>query len=263
MKVNQYPASSGLQWLREGVRLVRRQPLGLPAMMVIYLLILVGPLLVPLIGIGIAGVLAPFASLGWLAVCRDAAAGRPPTPSAYAQAFRDGRGRVPLLRLGFVNAALVIIVAILALMLTPAPQTTEAPQSLQDIPIDGLVIQLLLYAPVAAVMWFAPPLAGWHGMSPAKAMFGSAVACWRNLGPLLIFAVAAGVLVVSVSVLAAMALSSFGISREWGSMLLAPLVLVLAAIVQASFYPMYRAVFETEPPEQPSGSDLEPGERQQ
>jgi hypothetical protein len=28
--------------------------------------------------------------------------------------------------------------------------------------------------------WYAPVLAGWHGLSPAKALFFSFVACLRN-----------------------------------------------------------------------------------
>lgn len=246
MRINSLPASAGVLWLRDGMRLVGRQPLGLPAMVVVYLTMLLAPALLPIIGIAISGVLAPFASVGLLAVCRDVAEGRMPMPTAFAQPFKPGPGRIHLLRLGIINAILLLAVATLAALLAPAPPSGEAPQSLQDIPLDALLLQLLLYLPVMALMWFAPVLAGWHAVPPAKAMFGSVVACWRNLGPMLIFGVAAGALTLGVSVVAVMLLSALVNSRELLSILIAPIGLALMSIVQASLYPMYRGVFAEE-----------------
>jgi len=61
---------------------------------------------------------------------------------------------------------------------------------------------------------------------------------------MLIFGVAATVLTLGVSVVAAMLLTSLTSSRELLSILMAPLALVLMTIVQGSLYPMYRAVFD-------------------
>ncbi len=243
MQINTLPASAGLRWLREGMRLFGRQPIGLPAMVVLYLLMLLAPALLPIVGIAISGVLAPFASVGLLTACRDVAEGRMPTPLAFAQPFRPTPAREQMLRLGIINAILLLIVATLAALFVPEPANGEAPQSLQELPLSSLLVQFALYLPVMAMMWFAPVLAGWHAIAPAKAMFGSVVACWRNVGPLLIFAVAAGVLTLGVSVAAVMLLSSLISSRELLSMLMAPLALILMTIVQASLYPMYRSVF--------------------
>lgn len=246
MQINSLPASAGLAWLRDGMRLFGRQPIGLPAMVVVYLMMLLAPALLPIIGIAISGVLAPFASVGLLAACRDVANGKMPTPMAFAEPFREGKARLQVLRLGIVNSILLLTVATLAALLTPAPPAVVEPQSLEALPLDALLLQLALYAPVMVLMWFAPVLAGWHTMTPAKAMFGSVVACWRNIGALLIFGVAAGVFTLLVSVAAVMLLTSLFTSRELLSMLIAPLALVLMSIVQASLYPMYRSVFGVE-----------------
>ena len=243
MLINSLPASAGLAWLRDGVRLVGRQPVGLPAMVVVYLMMLIVPALLPIVGIAISGVLAPFASVGLLTVCRDVSEGRMALPTAFAQPFRPSPARLQLLRLGIVNAILLLAVATLAALLAPESPDGDMPQSLQDIPTSALLTQLALYLPVMALMWFAPALAGWHAIAPAKAMFGSAVACWRNVGAMLIYGVAAGALTLGVSVAAVMLLTSFIESRELLSMLMAPLALILMSIVQASLYPMYRAVF--------------------
>ena len=243
MQINILPARAGITWLREGMRLFGRQPIGLPAMVVLYLMMLIVPALLPVVGIAISGVLAPFASVGLLGACRDVADGKMPTPLAFAQPFRPAPARTLLLRLGIVNAILLLLVATLAMLLVPEPPGGEAPQSLQEVPLQSLLVQLLLYLPVMALMWFAPALTGWHGIAPAKSMFGSVVACWRNMGPMLVFGVAAGALTIGVSVAAVMLLTSLITSREVLSIVMAPLALVLMTIVQASLYPMYRAVF--------------------
>jgi hypothetical protein len=243
MRINILPAGAGVTWLREGMRLFGRQPIGLPAMVVIYLMMLIAPALLPIIGIAISGVLAPFASVGLLAACRDVAQGRMPTPMAFAAPFRPSPARAQLLQLGIINAVLLLVVATLATVLVPESAGGEAPQSIEELPLASMLTQLLLYLPVMALMWFAPVLAGWHAVPPAKAMFGSLVACWRNLGAMLIFGVAAAAFTMGVSIVAVMVLSSLITSRELLSMVVAPLALVLMTIVQASLYPMYVAVF--------------------
>lgn len=243
MQINILPAGAGLSWLREGMRLFGRQPIGLPAMVVLYLMMLIVPALLPVIGIAISGVLAPFASVGLLGACRDVAEGRMPTPLAFAQPFRPTPARLQMLRLGIINAILLLVVATLAMLFSTEPPGGEAPQSLQEIPLQSLLVQLLLYLPVMALMWFAPVLTGWHGISPAKAMFGSVVACWRNVGAMTVFGLAAGVLTIGASVVAVMLLTSLISSQQVLSIVMAPLALVLMTIVQASLYPMYRSVF--------------------
>jgi hypothetical protein len=249
MQINILPASSGLTWLREGMRLFARQPIGLPAMVVLYLMMLIVPALLPIIGIAISGVLAPFASIGLLGACRDVAEGRMPTPLAFAQPFRPTPARPKLLQLGIINAILLLVVATLAMLLTPEPPGGEAPQSLHDVPLQSLLVQLLLYLPVMMLMWFAPVLTGWHGIAPAKSMFGSVVACWRNMGAMTVFGLAAAALTLGISVAAVMLLTSLITSREVMSIVMAPLALVLMSIVQAALYPMYRSVFVDSPRE--------------
>ena len=251
MQINILPAGAGITWLREGMRLFGRQPVGLPAMVVLYLMMLVVPALLPVVGIAISGVLAPFASVGLLGACRDVADGRMPTPLAFALPFRPSPARLQLVRLGIVNAILLLIVATLAMLLVPELPGGEPPESLQEVPLQPLLVQLLLYLPVMALMWFAPALTGWHAIAPAKSMFGSVVACWRNMGAMLVFGVAAGVLTLGVSVAAVMLLSAVISSRQLLSIVMAPVALVLMTIVQASLYPMYRSVFVDTPREAP------------
>jgi len=246
MQINSVSAGSGVRWLVDGMRLLRRQPLGLPAMVVVYLMMLLLPAAIPLVGLAIAGVLGPFATVGLMQCCREAAQGRAPSPALYVQPFRDERNRLQLFRLGLINAGLLVLVTVVASLIAPQ-ETSAAPQSIEDLPLQSLVVQMLLYSPVMTLMWFAPLLTGWHGASPGKAMFGSAVACLRNLGAMLVYGVAALALMTAVMFVLIGGLAAVIASREALSFVVAPVVLVLMTIVQASFYPMYLSIFSTEP----------------
>jgi hypothetical protein len=93
-------------------------------------------------------------------------------------------------------------------------------------------------------MWFSPLLAGWHQMTPGKAMFGSAVASLRNIGALTLYGIASAAAILLISLVIVGLLSIVIRSPELLSFILAPLALILMAVVQASFYPMYRDIFE-------------------
>jgi hypothetical protein len=106
-----------------------------------------------------------------------------------------------------------------------------------------MLLQLLAYTPVLVLMWFAPILVAWHGLGPAKAMFGSVIACTRNLGAMLVYGLTAMAASLAASIAVVGLLSMLISSRELLSLLVAPFGLVMMTIVQASFYPMYRSIF--------------------
>ncbi|MCA3218019.1 MAG: hypothetical protein ING59_05550 [Burkholderiales bacterium] len=252
MLINALPASDGIRWLKEGFRLVRQQPLGLPAMVVIYLAMLLIPAgfasssLLPLavLGIVISGVLSPFATVGLMHCVKDAAEGKAPMPQSFARPFKDEAARLQLFRLGLVNAALLAMVAVLAALFAPdVGDISGPPTSLDDPRMMAMLWQIVLYLPVLAVMWFSPMLAGWHRMTPGKAMFGSAVASLRNLGALVMYGLATAGAILLISLVLVGLLSTLIRSPELLSFVLAPVALGLMAVVQASFYPMYRDIF--------------------
>ncbi|GIL04951.1 hypothetical protein FBR04_06300 [Betaproteobacteria bacterium PRO7] len=246
MQIRTVPPASGAVWLRDGWRLFKRQPLGLPAMVVVYLMMLFLPALLPFVGIAISGVLAPFATVGLMSACREVAFGRAPNPSLFAQPFQEGNpNRIKLFRLGLINASLVLLLATLFALVGDDGRVPPADgqATLADVPWDMLLLQLLAYTPVLVLMWFAPLLAGWHGLGPAKAMFGSVVACGRNLGALLVYGLVAGAASLVASTVVVGVLAMLISSRELLSLLLAPFGLVMMTIMQASFYPMYRSIF--------------------
>lgn len=250
MQILSLPASHGAAWLRDGWRLLKRQPIGLSAMVVVYVFVLLLPVLVPstYVGLIVLGVVSPFATLGLMAAFREVDAGRLPTPSVFAHALQDGATRNALFRLGLVHAGLMLIVVVIGgALMGPLPAAPEPEQSsIDDLHPERMALVLLLYTPVMIAMWFAPMLTGWHRLTVGKAMFGSAVAFWRNKGALLTYAALTVCIMAGVSAIAT-ALVGALFSSQVAPIVVAPIGLALTTFIQASFYPMYRSIFADAP----------------
>jgi hypothetical protein len=250
LQILSLPASSGAAWLRDGWRLLKRQPIGLSAMVVVYVFVLLLPVLVPVpyLGLVLLGVVSPFATLGLMAAFREVAAGRLPTPTVFAQALQDTATRAALFRLGLIHAGLMVIVVVIGgFFVGPLPTGPDADRAdMESLRPEHMAAVMLLYAPVMIAMWFSPMLAGWHRLPVGKAMFGSAVAFWRNKGALSVYAVLALGVMIIVSAVATALIGAF-FSSQAAPIVAAPIALALTTYIQASFYPMYRSIF-TEPP---------------
>lgn len=249
MQINELPASDGLRWLREGWALLKRQPLALPAMAVIYLLIRYGPiLLIPVAGLGLAAFLTPFAAVGMMAVCRDAAASRAPQPAAFAAPFRDAPGRPALVRIGLFHMAASLAVALFVAAFAPRMSDPNATleQLVRALPAWLVLAALVAELLVLMLMWFAPLFAAWHRQPAGKSLFFSFFAVWRNRGAFTVFAVVLSLALFVALQFIGLFISSFA-SRELAVLLVAPLVLFLVALVQAAAYVSYTAVLRSEP----------------
>lgn len=246
MQILSLPASTGAQWVRDGWRLVKRQPLGLSAMVVIYMFVQFVPVSIPVpyLGVLLLGVVSPFVNLGLMAAMREVANARAPTPGVFAQAFQNAAVRRVLLKLGLVHAGVLMVTVILVRLIAGAQSVPadDEPVTLESLRLGTFVIFTLVYSPVIVAMWFAPMLAGWHGFEVAKAMFGSAVACWRNKGAFLVYGVVMAFLLSGVIALSSALIGAF-LSTQMMAVFAAPIVLVLTTFVQATFYPMYRSIF--------------------
>jgi hypothetical protein len=106
-----------------------------------------------------------------------------------------------LLTLGAIYLAAVVAIlglsaladdgALMAMML--AGQKPDAETVSSGSLLLATEIALVLLCPLIMAYWYAPVLAAWHGLSPAKALFFSFVACLRNWRPFLVYSLAIGV----------------------------------------------------------------------
>jgi len=250
--VRTLPAPAGWTWLREALTLYWRQPFAFTALVILYTMMLMLAANVPVLGLSIAAFLVPFGTVGLTLAGKVSEQGSMPLPALLLDGFRAGPQRTALLRLGFVHAAMVLALVLIAsafaideLRNWKVSEGQLDPASVsQNIPWDALTVSVLLYAPVLMLTWFAPQLVAWHRQTVAKAMFFSFFACWRNKGPFLVLGLVLMCLSLGVGYIATELLRAMGLSPQMTSMLFAPIAMVMTSLSYATQYPIYRAIIE-------------------
>lgn len=250
MQINPLRAATGWRWVRDGFSLLRRQPIALLAITFLNLMLLSLSVVIPLVGAVSPLVLTPALMVGLMHAVRSAEAGRMPSPGLLFAGFRDAGGTAwrPLLVLGGFNAAATLAALALAaladggtLMRLATGQAGADEVGADDSSmLYAAVVFVLVYTPIQMAMWYAPLFAAWHKVPPAKALFFSFFAVWRNKWAFLVF----GAGWFAVAFLASLAVrlldSLLGDSPVLLSMLLSPLSLVLITAVYCSFWASYR-----------------------
>ena len=253
MKLNIVPARTGFVWVKLGMRTFLRQPLALTGLFFMYMAGVLVLSQLPLVGTVLGAMLVPAATLGLMAATAEAANGRFPMPSVLVSAFRAGRQRArAMLVLGVIYTAGSMLATLLATALVGESGTPVAADS-QAPPLDArALVALLLHMPLVILFWHSPALVHWHGVSPVKSLFFSAVACFRNMGAMLMYgATWLGVFVVVAFVFSTVGMMLGGVAVARSVML--PTVLLLVAMFSTSLYFTFRDSFQPDDaPELPS-----------
>jgi hypothetical protein len=92
------------------------------------------------------------------------------------------------------------------------------------------------------MFWFAPPLAAWHGVAPAKALFFSFFACLMNWRAFLAYGAVTAVVAIALPLAVVTIVTLASISVPAMSLVF-PLLIALLPTLFASFYASYRDVF--------------------
>jgi len=245
------PSVRGARWLAEGWRLFRAAPLGWLVMVFSYLMGTMLVSLVPLAGPVLVALAVPALSVGFMAASRAASRRQGVELPMLVAGFRERAGAQLVLGVVYVvgffgaifGSSLADDGALMRLLLAP----TQA--SPGDDPLAGTLAAAALYVPTMALLWFAPVLVAWHGFTPLKALFYSAVACWLNLGAFLVYGVALGMLLFGILGAAALvaAFGPAGAAAAAARSLVFPLALVVMPTLFASYYASYRDVFGVAP----------------
>ena len=257
-------AAQGLQWVGEGLRLWRRQPLVFTGLFLLLLMALMVLAALPFIGGTLAAVLVPSGSVGMMCCAQAVQQGRWPHPRMLLAAWRRSpQHSRAMLTLGLLYAAAMLLLAILGYWLDDGaltqllvahggrvtPELMKEPQF--PVAFHSALRRLALlaaaYLPVAVLFWHAPALVHWHNTPPAKALFFSATAVLRNAGAYLAFAFGwLGVLMLAGFVLALLtALPGLGGVMATLTM---PVSMCLAAALAASIWATFLGSFAPEPP---------------
>jgi MFS family permease len=192
-----------------------------------------------------------------MAATAEAASGRFPMPTVLVSAFRAGRQRArAMLVLGALYTGGSLIATLLGSLLAGSPAPVAAADS-QTPAIDGrTLLIMLLHSPLVVLFWHAPALVHWHGVTPVKSLFFSAVACLRNVGAMLLY----GLSWLAVFLVVGFVMSTLGVLLGGSAVarsIMMPTVLLLVAMFTTSLYFTFRDSFRADGEE--AAAAAEPG----
>ena len=251
MHAKNLPAAAGLAWLREGLALFRRQPMGFTGLVVAYLFVLLVLSNLPFVGVALAAVIVPFGTVALAAAGREAEANRPPRAVLLLEGWRAVAARATLLRLGMFNAGLMLLVNVCIALLAAEKVAQwkivngqlDTSSVLAHLPWAAVVVGLALYIPALMLTWFSPLLVAWGGMPMGKSLFFSFFACWRNRGAFLMVGGLLFGLILAAALVAAQLVVLLGLSGAAASLIMTPVALVMSSIASSTLWPMWRSIF--------------------
>lgn len=258
MKLQLVNARQGALWVRRGALLFFRRPMAFAGLFMVFLLTAFVLSLLPWIGPLLMLALLPLASLGFMIASRTAIEGGLPTPRAFIVPLRGAPAeRRAIIELGVVYAAATFCIlwasdgvdgGALEALMDALPASRDAPGVVADKMADprlgiGLLVRFGLAALLAVPFWHAPALVHWGGQTAAKALFFSAVACWRNRGAFMVYSLVWVALILVFGVLANLVFALLG-QAPLVALVAMPASLVFSTIFYASLYATFSDCFE-------------------
>ena len=252
MKLRIVPARTGVQWFKQGVRTFLKQPLALSGLFFMFMASISVLSMLPLVGNVLALGLLPAATLGLMVATEETTKGKFPMPVVLLSAFRAGRSQLrAMLILGAVYAlGFLLVLGISAtvdggkfaqLYLHSGGTSAE---TVLDADFEmAVLLAMALYLPLSLLFWHAPALVYWHGVSPAKSLFFSLVACLRNFGAFTVYSLVWLGAFVAMGVLVALIATAIGNPDALGGIMF-PLAMVLAAMFFTSIYFSFHDCFD-------------------
>ena len=235
-------AGHGSQWIGEGWRLFKDEPLMWFAAMLLFFGFSLVLGLIPVLGSLASMLLAPSLSVGVLAFGRGhARQGKADIANMLVGFSGEKIGPLmimALLYLSIVVVTVIVLVVFMAIALggVAALGSLDSEEGLKSAMLGtgGLVLVLGFLAFMAVMMvvmaayWFAPGLIFYAGLNPVDAMKESFMACMRNWLPFLVYSLLATVLLVAAFI-------PFGLG-----------LLVFFPVMMATMYPGFEDLFGRE-----------------
>lgn len=246
MNTRSVAADRGWQWIVEGFRMFRGQPLVWIMLVVVMLVIWIASVMIPLLGALAVNLVSPVFFAGMMMACRTADQGGEPEVGQLFSAFKTHAA--PLVTIGgiylvgnIVAAGIMLGVAggsaLPALMGKGAADPETIMAAVRGL-MFGFVVGMAVFVPLLMAIWFAPLLIVFENMAPVAAMKLSFAASWQNMMPFLVYGVAGLVLMIVAAI---------------------PLMLgfiVLLPVLVCSIYASYKDIFPPDAGKTPESNPL-------
>ncbi|WP_066259254.1 BPSS1780 family membrane protein [Hydrogenophaga flava] len=250
MKLRTVPASTGLQWVRLGVKTFLRQPPAMSGLFFMFMAVVSVLALVPFLGTALATLLTPAVNLGLMSASREAEAGRFPMPKQLVTALRGGPAKTRgMLTLGGLYGLGLLVILLLVGLMEGNPEgaaTMTAEEAMRSmVTSPALWFGLAAMMPLQMLFWHAPALLFWHDVPPVKSLFFSLMASWANKGALLVFLLGWTGLFVAFSVSLSLLSALLG-GADAAGLIVYPAVLFMASMFFTSIWFTFRDSFDAE-----------------
>ena len=254
MEVQLVAAGKGWQWIVDGYALFRKSPAMWMALTLVMGVIWVVSMIIPLLGPLLFNLFSPLLFAGLMAGCRALENGEALEVRHLAAGFQDRAA--PLVTIGGVYLIGTIIVVGIVLVVAggsmlpsvlskPGTDIETLRAALRSMAL-ALAIGAAVYLPLIMLMWFAPLLVMFDGMTPVAAMKLSLAACLKNTVPFLVYGLAILGLWIVMSIPAAMG--------AIGAVLVVVLLVISIPVLVCSIYASYRDIFVARGAPAPGGN---------
>ncbi|SDF34920.1 hypothetical protein SAMN05428966_114171 [Massilia sp. PDC64] len=244
--MNDLPARTGWEWLKQGIGLFRKQPAALTTLLFANILFSIGLSAVPILGSVLAVVLIPSFTMAFMQACLMIENGDRVTPAVLLTGFRQP-ALAALCKLGLVYLAVSLLMMVITrlaippeviMQMMPRPDA-KTPPAIQTSHMLALFGVFLLDVAVLVTLCFAAPLTYWKHMGPGKATFYSFFAVIRTARPFLVLLAAWFGIFFGVCILAALVFGDAALGR----VVLMWLIFLFMLLLQCAMYAGYRTIF--------------------
>ena len=244
--MNDLPARTGWEWLKQGMGLFRKQPAALTTLLFANILFSIGLSAVPVLGSVIAVVLIPSFSMAFMQACLMIENGDRVTPAVLLTGFRRP-ALAALCKLGLVYLGVSLLMMLITrlaippevlMQMMPRPDA-KTPPDIQTSHMLALFGVFLMDVAVLVTLCFAAPLTYWKHMGPGKATFYSFFAVIRTARPFLVLLAAWFAIFFGVCILAALLFGDAALGR----VVLMWLIFLFVLLLQCAMYAGYRTIF--------------------
>lgn len=244
--MNDLPARTGWEWLKQGMGLFRKQPAALTTLLFANILFSIGLSAVPILGSVIAVVLIPSFSMAFMQACLMIENGDRVTPAVLLTGFRQP-ALAALCKLGLVYLGVSLLMMVITrlaippevlMQMMPRPDA-KTPPDIQTSHMLALFGVFLMDVAVLVTLCFAAPLTYWKHMGPGKATFYSFFAVIRTARPFLVLLAAWFAIFFGVCIIAALLFGDAALGR----VVLMWLIFLFVLLLQCAMYAGYRTIF--------------------
>ena len=206
IRLRSLPPLAGLSWIRRGLRMFWRRPLGFIGLwlfftLCVFMIAFFAVAISPLVMLAVAACM-PLLSVGFMQAAVEVLDGQKLRPAVFRTPFattpQAARGMLTIMLIYVVAVALLAVCANamdggdtvrwLHAAATPAPDgKPPAMPTMSEASVSAIRFMMLGLTLVSIPLWYVPALVQWGGQGVAQALFSSVVALWRTKGAFVVF----------------------------------------------------------------------------